>query len=399
MWFLAWRNCSRRKGQSLLTVGITALTVCTFVLIILFFSAVQSSLKISVNRLGADLIVLPNEVEADAFQTVFTGEPSNYYMKLDILDKLKGIAGIEQMTPQFYTQTLNESCCSVGLEMRLVGYEPQSDFILAPWFLSQKKSSLADDEMLIGSKVQVWLGGRTRLLGENLKVVGKLEATGTGVDRTVFVNIATARRMAANSKYLQHLYKENSPNELISSILIKADSKYQAIDMVKTINHLGLPVRAYATGGLVSSMRKQIEAIQQVVVGVWLALLLVAALALIGRFTALARERKKEIGLLRAVGVQKTSVFLLVILESVILAGTGGLLGSAAGVMAAFPLLGALEQSLQLPVTQYSTFNILLSGLNGIALALLLGFVSSAYPAWRSSSVSPQEIVAKGDFD
>ena len=197
MWFLAWRNCSRRKGQSLLTVGITTLTVCTFVLIILFFSAVQSSLKISASRLGADLIVLPNEVEADAFQTVFTGEPSNYYMKCDVLDKLQGIAGIEQMTSQFYTQTLNESCCSVGIEMRLVGYEPESDFILVPWFLSQKKSSLADDEMLIGSKVQVWLGGRTRLLGENLKVVGQLEATGTGVDRAVFVNIATARRMAA----------------------------------------------------------------------------------------------------------------------------------------------------------------------------------------------------------
>lgn len=30
--------------------------------------------------------------------------------------------------------------------MRLVGYDPETDFILAPWFASQNKSSLADDE-------------------------------------------------------------------------------------------------------------------------------------------------------------------------------------------------------------------------------------------------------------
>ncbi|MDD3270250.1 MAG: FtsX-like permease family protein [Syntrophomonadaceae bacterium] len=399
MWFLAWRNSSRRKGQSVLTIGITALTIFTFVLIIVVFSTVQSSLQLSTNRLGADLIVLPNKAEVDSFQTVFTAKPSNHYMKRDLLNNFAGIAGIEQMTTQFYTQTLNESCCSVGVEMRLVGYDPESDFILAPWFVTQKKSSLADDEILVGARVQGWLGNRTRLLGENFTVVGQLGATGSGMDETTFVNIATARRLAANSQYLQHLWTENSPDELISSVLIKVDTKHQAIDIAKAINKMQLPVRAYATGDLVSSIRKQIEAIQQVVIGIWLALLMVAALALIGRFTALARERKKEIGLLRAIGGQKTSVFGLVILESGILAGTGGLLGSVAGVLAASPLLKLLEQSLQLPVTQWSLSSALLCALWGLILALILGLASSAYPAWRSSAVSPQETLSRGELD
>lgn len=86
--------------------------------------------------------------------------------------------------------------------MRLVGYDPETDFILAPWFASQKESSLADDEMLIGAAVQAWLGGRTRLFGQDFTVVGQLESTGSGMDETTFINIATARRLAANSEFL-----------------------------------------------------------------------------------------------------------------------------------------------------------------------------------------------------
>jgi len=399
MWFLAWRNCSRRKEQSLLTVGISALTVFTFVLIVLVFSIVHSSLELSAQRMGADLIVLPNKVEADAFQTVFTAEPSNYYMRKNIVKNLEGIAGIEQMTTQFFTQTLNESCCSTGVEMRLVGYDPQSDFILAPWFNTRKKSSLADDEMLIGARVDAWLGGRTRLLGESMKVVGRLEASGSGMDKTTFVNITTARRMAANSPYLRQLWKNSPPDELISSVLIKSDSKHPASEIAKTINNLDLPVRAYATGNLVSNMRQQIEAVQELVMGVWLALLLVAALALIGRFTALARERKKEIGLLRAIGTPKSGIFCLLILESGILAGAGGLLGGIAGVLTAPLLMRALERSLQLPVIQYSLLNVIISALEGLMLALILGLAASCYPAWRSADMSPQETLAGGELD
>lgn len=112
MWFLAWRNASRRKGQSLLTISITALTIFTFIVIFLVFSTVQSSLELSASRLGADVIVLPNETDDGGFQTIFTAEPSNHYMKREFINDFAKITGVAQMTSQFYTQTLNEDCCS-----------------------------------------------------------------------------------------------------------------------------------------------------------------------------------------------------------------------------------------------------------------------------------------------
>lgn len=399
MWFLAWRNASRRKSQSLLTISITMLTIFTFVVILLVFSAVQSSLELSASRLGADVIILPNQSEDSDYQTIFTADPSNYYMKRELINDFAKVKGVSQITSQFYTQTLNEDCCSMGYEMRLVGYDPKTDFILAPWFASQNKSSLAENEMITGANVGSFLGNRSLLLGKIFTVVGKLEATGSGMDETTFINIDTARRIAANSKFLKRLWVDNSPDELISSVLIRVDANSQPKDVVKAIRKLRLPVRVFATGNLVSSLRNQIGTLQKIVLGLWLALLVIAALALIGRFAALAKERKKEIGLLRALGVQETGVFRLIILEAGILAGTGGLLGSVFGIIAANPIFNILKSSLELPVVHWSISEMLINGSWGLILALLMGLAASVYPAWRSAAGNPQETMARGELD
>jgi len=57
MWFLAWKNVSRRIGQTTLTVLITALTVLTFVLSFSVLSTLQEGLRLANARLGADVIV------------------------------------------------------------------------------------------------------------------------------------------------------------------------------------------------------------------------------------------------------------------------------------------------------------------------------------------------------
>lgn len=80
MWYLAWRNTVRRQNPSMLTVTITGLTVFTFVIIFSVFLIMQEGLSLSSERLGADVIVLPDEAKADAYQTLFTANPAYVYM-------------------------------------------------------------------------------------------------------------------------------------------------------------------------------------------------------------------------------------------------------------------------------------------------------------------------------
>lgn len=399
MWFMIWENVIRRKGQSLLTVIITALTVLTFVLAFSVISTLQEGLKLSNDRLGADIIVLPNKSNADAFQTIFTAEPVNIYMPESITEEIGQVQGIAKLTTQFFTQTLDQSCCSIGGATRLVGYDQKTDFILQPWLNEHNLSGLKDEEIIIGGDIPAFLGNQASVLGGVFTVVGNLYPTGSGMDETIFMNLDVARELAKNSPYLQTLWKKEAPDALISAVLIKVSEGFDSTQVAQSINNLDLKVEAIATSEVVSSLRSQMDTVSKLILGLWLAVFFVAGLALIGRFTSLVKERKKEIGLLRAVGVQRKTVFELIILEAWFMAGTGGLVGSIVGVLGVKSILAALRDSMNLPMGQWSIGSALASGLSGIAVALLLGFLAAVYPAWKSSRLDPQEAITRGELD
>ena len=145
-----------------MTALITAISIFTFVVILGVFETFQQGLALTDARLGADVMVLPNDGGAPiAYHTIFTGEPQNVYMEERVMESLAQIDGIAAMTPQFFTQTLDQSCCSVGAELRLVGYDSKTDFILAPWFEEQNLQGLTESQLIAGSGAPSFLGGRS----------------------------------------------------------------------------------------------------------------------------------------------------------------------------------------------------------------------------------------------
>lgn len=399
MWLLAWRNTIRRRSQSMLTVIITTLTILTFVIVFSVFLIMQEGLTLSSERLGADVIVLPDEAKADAYQTLFTATPANVYMPKYIIEKVAEIEGIEQVSPQFFTQTLSGECCSYGDEIRLVGYDEKTDFILKPYFNEQNFDRLEDNQVIIGSKVEAFLGNKVAILAEPFTVVGTLYPTGSGMDETIYLNIDVARKLAQDIAKLQYLWSDALPEDLISSILIKTENGISPSEVADKINQSGLGVQAVATSETINNVRSQMETISKVIFALWLSSLLIAALSLIGRFNSLAKERKKEIGLLRAIGIQKNQIFQLILSEAWIMAFAGGVAGSILGCICVTPILGILKNALTLPSGIWTFSAALKSGGFGILVALLLGSVASVYPAWKSASLDPQEAITQGGLD
>jgi len=66
-------------------VIITGLTIFTFVIVYAVFLIMQEGLTLSNERLGADIIVLPDKAKAGAYQTLFTGSPANIYMPISLM--------------------------------------------------------------------------------------------------------------------------------------------------------------------------------------------------------------------------------------------------------------------------------------------------------------------------
>ncbi|GAA1645619.1 ABC transporter permease [Actinoplanes couchii] len=91
-------------------------------------------------------------------------------------------------------------------------------------------------------------------------------------------------------------------------------------------------------------------------------------------------ERRREIGLRRALGAPRGHIRLQFMAESVILSGLGGITGTAAGLAAAFTY--ASWQSWPLVVPPLA----LAGGLGG---ALLVGVVAGVYPATRAARLPP----------
>ncbi len=396
MLLLAFKNITRRRSQSLLTIIITALTIFTFVLVVSVSMVMHEGISLSSKRLGADIVVLPDAAKADVSQILFTSSPANIYMNKDLINKIAAFEGVEQVSPQFFTQTLEGGCCSYGSETRVVGYDEETDFILKPFLKEKKLRHLEDYQLIAGSDVESFLGNKVSILGKSFTVVGTLDKTGSGIDNTIFLNIDVARNLAKDSEPLKDLWKDSKPEHLISSIFIKTKQGVNPSEVAKEINVPGLAVQAIATSDTINNARIQMNLINKVIYGLWISSLLIAALSLFGRFNSLVRERKKEIGMMRALGIQKKQIFLLVLSEAWIMSFVGGLIGSILGCISVTPILETLKDYFTLPMGIWSLEVSFKSGIFGILVSLFLGFIASAYPAWKSASLDPQEAITQG---
>ncbi len=78
---------------------------------------------------------------------------------------------------------------------------------------------------------------------------------------------------------------------LYSAILIKVEEGYSVADVVANIEATDFNIAIVQTNKVVSNVKMQMSMIEQVMILLWLLLLMVTALALIGRFTALTEAR------------------------------------------------------------------------------------------------------------
>ena len=401
MLMLIWNNIARRRTQSTLTVTITALTVLVFVMVMGIFQTVNQGLALSRERLGADAILIPKYASAKGDDLLFTAIPENIYMPIEVVEQAKELEGVAAMSPQFYCQTLALGCCDPGEEARIIGYEPNSDFILKPYLPDEHKNGITQDQLIVGQNFadDDLVGYNYMILGKKFQVVSMLDATGTGMDSTIFMDWRTAQYMCLESEVLRQDWTTKDPHDYISVIMIKLADGTDPEAFVKQVEDSGMEAKCLLTGETISSLQSQLEVTMQVMFALWLASLLIAVLSLVGRFNALAKERKKEIGLLRAIGLKKGQVFGLIIGETCTMALMGGVLGSAVALLGMNPVIELLKDAFKLSPSVWTTSLALLCALSGVLLAALLGFASAVSPAWKSASMDPQAAITQGEVN
>lgn len=401
MLMLIWNNIARRRTQSVLTVTITMLTVLVFVMVMGIFQTVNQGLALSRERLGADAILMPKYSNAKGDDLLFTAMPENIYMPIEVVEQAKNLEGIAAMTPQFYCQTLEMGCCEPGEEVRVIGYDSATDFVLKPYLEEGAQNSIGDGQLVIGSNFEDddLVGSNYMVLGRIFEVVSMLQPTGTGMDSTFFMDLQTAQDMCLENNTLAQSWTNRDPHDYISVIMIKFEEGVDPDAFVEQVKESGMDAKCLLTGETIASLQSQLEVTMKVMFALWLASLLIAVLSLVGRFNALAKERKKEIGLLRAIGLKKGQVFGLIIGETCTMALMGGALGSAIALLCMDPVIEMLKDAFKLSPSVWNTSLALLCGTAGVVLAGLLGFAAAVSPAWKSASMDPQTAITQGEVN
>jgi putative ABC transport system permease protein len=115
--------------------------------------------------------------------------------------------------------------------------------------------------------------------------------------------------------------------------------------------------------------------------------IIIGAVGMLNTMVMSVFERTREIGILRAIGWGRWRVVRMIVMESVLLSFGGGLVGTAVAVTVT-PVLGRHPA-----VAGLIDANIANAGIIGfgIGMALVVGLLGSAYPAYRGAQLLPTE--------
>jgi len=111
----------------------------------------------------------------------------------------------------------------------------------------------------------------------------------------------------------------------------------------------------------------------------------------------IVNERKRELGLLRAMGATRRRLFALIITESALLTGFGALAGIVAASLVIFPFRDLIARSLALPYLYPPAGEIAVLILLSWVVTLLLGPLASLYSAVSASRTEPYATIREGE--
>ena len=116
----------------------------------------------------------------------------------------------------------------------------------------------------------------------------------------------------------------------------------------------------------------------------------VLSIALIGLVTSMATtERRREIGVLRALGATRTTVLQSLLAEGAILALAGGAAGITLAAFAIFLFRDLITRLMGTPFLFPTPLSLLVLALGGLALALVSVTLATLFPTWRISHQEP----------
>ena len=395
-WFfhLIRRNLANRPYRTSATIFAFAFIAATLFSSQYLMDGAQASLDTGMSRMGADILVVPEEYAAAGQTIILNGQPSSFFFDGDNLEKISRVPGVAKASPQIYIATLFASCCAAPVQM--IAIDPENDFTISAWLRENREVKLGKDDIIIGSAVIQNVGNDLMFYGHTFHVVGILKQTGMGVDNSVFTRFEDAYVMADESE-LKAVKKLTIPPGKISAVLVKVNPGSSPAAVAREIQEKVPGTKSITPNGLLNTVNGQLGAVRRLLTGTTLAMVIVSIPLLAFIAAMVAHEQRREIAILRALGAPKTFVIRLLIAESVSLGIIGGAIGTGAAMLILVAFQDFIAISLKIPFIIPSLAALATAGGTAFLLCAGIGGISSIYPAILINRSDPYETIRKGD--
>lgn len=322
------KNIKRKPLRTGILMFAIALLVSALVFSLSFVQRVNGSIKKTSARLGADLLVVPTNARGAAEEVLLENKIKSFYMDAKLIDRIKLVEGIDKVTEQIYLVTMSTLCCSVP-EAMVIAFNQDTDFIITPWLKEKLKHRLEKGEAVAGteSAFNIRLGlveVDSMLFGNVFRIVGTMDQTGTGLDNAVFITMENMDRIVKSDK------AKVKPGE-ISVIFAKVKPGIDPSAVAMRIENSIIEVDVMARKDIGKNILSTLGDMSRIFM-MTIALASVMAFFLVWAiFTAIANERSKEVGIMRALGAKEQHILRIFLIEVLIIGCAGSILGIAAG--------------------------------------------------------------------
>lgn len=236
---------------------------------------------------------------------------------------------------------------------------------------------LKENDVIIGSKVAEKLnknpGDNLKINGSEFNIKGVIMETGSQDDSIIFMNLKTAQKL---------LGKEGKIT-LVEVAAICSGCPVE--EMARQINEAVPEGKATPIKQVVAQKMQTINQLSSFGLAVGAIVLLIGSLIVFTTMMSSVNERTREIGIFRAIGFRRTHIIKIILMEALILSFISGIVGYALGMCTAL-LAGSKVAGMEVSIP----FDPYLA-VGALALAVLVGTLSTIYPALRASKIDPAE--------
>lgn len=393
---LAIQNLGRRKARAFLIVLSVAISSGAVFLGAVLMLSIQHSMGVGFTRLGADLLVVPQGALTNITAALLTAEPTDQTLDRSIVDELAKVKGVQRIAPQLILRTRIPEIGGQHGVTDLVAFAPEHDISVTPWLAEKIERPLRKGDVIVGGRREERIGDRLLLFGQSFTVYGRLERTGVGPhENGIFMSFETfepLREIIRSSSGAPAALDRDKISGALIELAPGASAKQARFAMLAKFPG----VKVVVGESMLTSIRQGLEALLAGVMTLLMIMFVSSALMIGLLFSAIISERKREIGLLKAIGFRSGNLTGVLLAEAAIATATGGVLGCMLGAV----LMRVYEHSLVyhlktlgMPFVWLSASQIVAIALTCLALITLIGIIGALAPALYVSRREPYELI------